>query len=353
MHLAVCAENRDNHFNLLRALAASAVFVAHGVGYAGGSEALGLRAGIGEALGRTAVEVFFAISGFLVTASLVERGSVAEYARARVRRIYPALWVLIPLSVLVAGPLLTELSVGAYLRDGATWRYLLQGLTLVAGVAQELPGVFAQSVYPSTFNGPLWTLPIELWLYIALAVLWLAARGLAPRAPRAFAYGVLGVALATGAWVLAAQGGWLPLHRGARLVFLFFTGAACYVFRARIRLSAAVALGLVGVLGGLALVSPVLFRAGYLCSVVYLVLCLAYLPGGPLLAFNRLGDYSYGIYIYAFPLQQATALLLPTAPLGLLLAVSAGATLLCAVASWHGVEKRALATLPRRGVARR
>lgn len=334
MHLAACAQSRDNNFNLLRALAAYAVMVTHGAALASGDRSL-------EPLSKVAVDVFFAISGFLVTASLIHRGSIAEFARARFMRIYPALIVVILLSVFVAGPILTELSGGDYLKKTGTWLYLIKGLTLVAGVSHNLPGVFEHSHYPGAFNGSLWTLPIEVWLYLSLAVLWLVSRRIAPRSPHVFKFVLLGLALGLGAYIIAAQFELVPRHRGARLAFLFLTGASCYVFRERIRLSAALALGIVGTLAILAFTAPALFWPAYLVSVTYLVLCLAYLPGGALRRFNLIGDYSYGIYIYAFPIQQTTALFAPNLSTWELMAISSFFTILCAIASWHLVEKRA------------
>jgi peptidoglycan/LPS O-acetylase OafA/YrhL len=58
---------------------------------------------------------------------------------------------------------------------------------------------------------------------------------------------------------------------------------------------------------------------------------------GPLLAYNRLGDYSYGAYIYAFPIQQSLVHFFTFSPLSLALTASA-VTISVAVASWHFVE---------------
>jgi peptidoglycan/LPS O-acetylase OafA/YrhL len=77
------------------------------------------------------------------------------------------------------------------------------------------------------------------------------------------------------------------------------------------------------------------------------MLCLAYLPGGAILAFNRLGDYSYGTYIYAYPVQQALMALRPDLSAVPLFVLSFFVTLVLAVASWHFIER------PATGLARR
>ncbi|MDO8654733.1 MAG: hypothetical protein Q7R66_21385, partial [Undibacterium sp.] len=69
---------------------------------------------------------------------------------------------------------------------------------------------------------------------------------------------------------------------------------------------------------------------------------LAYLPAGAIRKYNALGDYSYGVYIYAFPVQQALASIYPGIPVPAMLLGSATLTLTLATLSWHLIEKRAL-----------
>jgi len=78
-------------------------------------------------------------------------------------------------------------------------------------------------------------------------------------------------------------------------------------------------------------------------TIAYIVLWLAYVPGGWLRAYNRVGDYSYGVYIYAFPVQQALIASFPDmGAMGVFLSATA-ITLPLAIASWHYIEKPALA----------
>jgi peptidoglycan/LPS O-acetylase OafA/YrhL len=73
------------------------------------------------------------------------------------------------------------------------------------------------------------------------------------------------------------------------------------------------------------------------------MLCLTYLPRGTILQYNRLGDYSYGIYIYAFPVQQSLMHAWPrSTPIDMFWEAMA-VTVILAVLSWHFVEKPALA----------
>lgn len=127
-----------------------------------------------------------------------------------------------------------------------------------------------------------------------------------------------------------------------RLLFMFFAGAALQVVRRPV---------LIG-WPGFVLICCALFFAAfdtrlfvviYLLSLPCLVLFLVYVPGGPLRLYNKCGDYSYGLYLYAFPLQQTIVFLLPDIEAWALTALATPLTLLCAMASWHWVEKPALA----------
>ena len=84
----------------------------------------------------------------------------------------------------------------------------------------------------------------------------------------------------------------------------------------------------------------------YILTLPYIVLYLAYLPKGKIRCFNNVGDYSYGIYIYAFPIQQMSAKLIPGISVFQMVLISGAFTLLFAFASWHLIEKKALKFKP-------
>ena len=90
------------------------------------------------------------------------------------------------------------------------------------------------------------------------------------------------------------------------------------------------------------LIGPIVAFPLYLLCVAPFMLHLAYIPGGPIRRFNSWGDYSYGVYIYAFPVQQTLALLFPKITI-LAMAGSAGViSFALAFCSWNLVEKRAM-----------
>jgi len=93
---------------------------------------------------------------------------------------------------------------------------------------------------------------------------------------------------------------------------------------------------------GLATFHEHVFFIVYVIVIAYVLFYLAYVPSGFIRKYNQLGDYSYGIYIYAFPVQQSVAHLMPGVSVLQMVLVSAAATSLLAIFSWHLLEQRAL-----------
>lgn len=334
---------RDNNFNLIRMVAASAVLVSHAFPIALGRGAEEpLEALLGQSLGSVAVAVFFAISGFLIARSFDRADRVADWVAARVMRLFPALVVVVLLTALVYGPLTTTLPAGAYFTDPEVATYVVRNITL-ARLQYDLPGVFDANPYPEAINGSLWTLFYEVLCY--LGVLLIGLLGLLRR-PRLLA-GVLAAyfVLCLAAFLPAVEEALPSRARPLRNLSLpFAIGTALYVWRERIPLGWA---GLVVLaLPALALHGTVWFRPAFVLWLSYAVFALAYLPGGALRRYNRLGDYSYGVYIYAFPMQQLAVFLAGAAGMSawLNMAVAFPATLALAVLSWHWVEKPGLAS---------
>lgn len=329
--------DRANNFNLLRALAAIGVLVSHAWPLSLGVGATEpLFDTLGVTLGSLCVYVFFAISGFFITRSFVETPDWRRFLAARALRLFPALLVVLVATVLVAGLFLTT-------DPDRLWReapvYILRNLTLFR-LQHELPGVFLNTPYGPVINGSLWTLVYEAVCYAGVFLAGLL--GLLRR-PRLFAVGLV-VTAAACLVVPLFEGAHPRLQAASGLVLPFAIGAGFYVWRDRLPLSPLAALAMWGVVALLPASGPV-YSATFALALAYTVFVLGYWHWQPLLAFNRLGDYSYGIYIYAFPIQQlvaeagirdpATNIMLALPPV-----------LLCAVASWHLVERWALSLKP-------
>jgi len=343
MRVADLAQGKDNNFNLIRIIAAYAVLIQHAFPLAlGPKTVVPLEVSLGVTIGMIAVDVFFMTSGFLVTASLLARKSTVEFVWARVLRIFPALFVMLMLTVFGLGLFFTTLSPSSYLLNYWTRTYFINGLTLLFGVSYELPGVFATNPYPNVVNGSLWTMPYELRMYVTLAVAW-AVLSLAPRVRSAvFPALVLVAAFASGLAVVAARFGLLAESRWLDFFFMFFSGAAFYVLRTRIPLSSRLFVTCLCVWAAAAAMGHAAFFVVYKLSLAYVLFFVAYVPAGWIRHYNRLGDYSYGVYIYSFPVQQSVAALLPGISVLSMVLLSSAFTFVLAGLSWHLIEKHVM-----------
>ena len=343
MKLSDVSKGRDNNFNLIRIAAALAVLVSHSFVLAMGRQAVRpLQTQLGMEIGDIAVDVFFITSGFLVTGSLLTRQRTIEFVWARVLRIYPALLLMVCATVLMLGPLFTSLPLSAYFSDSTTYSYVAKCSTLFDGVAVTLPGVFDDNPHKSFVNMSLWTLPYEVWMYALLAFGWLALLVTRQYRLKAFTAGVVIYAVLSGGYILASHS-FNVFSSGdfARLSFMFFAGATFCVLKEHIVLSRSL-FWLMLIALFFSLWHERVFSAVYTLSLAYLVLFLAYVPSGYIRKYNVLGDYSYGTYIYAYPVQQSIAALMPGVSVISMILLSAGPTVILAVMSWHFLERRAL-----------
>ena len=117
--------------------------------------------------GFLAVAIFFAISGFLVTPSLLRSGNIIDFATRRILRIFPGLICVVFVTMLVLGPVLTILPLAEYFTDFQFYRYAKNIVTLTV---DHLPGVTSGDGHPIDVNGSLWTLHFEVLSYAALAI---------------------------------------------------------------------------------------------------------------------------------------------------------------------------------------
>ncbi|WP_369602004.1 acyltransferase [Hahella sp. SMD15-11] len=334
------SEGRDNNFNLLRMIAATLVIFTHAFGITGHGQAEPLYQFSGLSFGSWAVDLFFVTSGYLICKSWHARQNLLRFLYARFLRIYPALWVSTLVIALIVGPLFTELRLKEYLLHLDTLKYLLENTTLlIKGVKTDLPGVF--TAHPSAdINSPLWTLPYELKMYLLLAALgWtglLYRRGLT-------------LALSMGAGILFALAysrlvpelaSWTE---ALRFVFFFFAGSSAWLYRKQIPLRASLLCAMVGGFIVFSFLTDNLAARRMALAVLtpYLVFWLACIPSGWIRHYNRLGDYSYGTYIYGYPVQQIIFALTGGAVLSNFI-LSFMVTLSLAAISWHFLESRAL-----------
>ncbi|TDR45834.1 peptidoglycan/LPS O-acetylase OafA/YrhL [Tahibacter aquaticus] len=319
---------------LLRLLAASAVIYGHSYALCGIPGAVDHIArhnwGYGLYSGSIAVQVFFVVSGFLVSGAWLRRPDLAFFLRSRVLRIVPAYLACLVISALVLGGLLTTLPRSDYFAHADTWRYIWKNLTFSTEMAWTLPGVFTGNPLPNTVNGSLWTLVVEVRVYLWLAIFGLL--GLLDRRERLF-YALAILAAYLYAPLTLPM---MPMNEFLRLGGFFAAGCAFYRWRDDIPFHG----GLVVVLAALAVIAhgSEWFMPLYGLALAYAVFWFAYGPRF-LLFFNRLGDYSYGVYLWGFPLQQLVALWLPTPTPTRITLIALPLALIAGALSWHLLEQ--------------
>ena len=331
----------DNRFDILRLLAAWLVLFSHcfPLGARTQSEPWMAASGI-DTLGGVGLAIFFVLSGYLVTLSLESSSDLLEFMRRRMLRIYPGLTTICLLSVVVLGPLMTTLSQAAYWHHDLTWQYLQNASAWL--VQYPLPGVFAKNPVPHAVNGSLWSLPYEITCYLVLAGL-----SLAP-GPLRIKVSLVTIGLATMLLTRPsspALGPFEPFYGlnyyHSKLGLLFGLGACFACWRAHMRPLLWHALPLLAA----ALCLPhgvsqlLLYVLGLGTLTLWLALYAQWLPRLP----ARMGDWSYGAYLYGFPVQQVLAhfKLHETSFAGYVLACSV-VTFALAGLSWHLIEKQAM-----------
>lgn len=334
-------KHRQNGFDLLRLVAAALVIYGHSFPLTRTSP----PGYLGSAIQTIAVKIFFVISGFLITQSWISDPNILRYAQRRALRIFPALILICLVTVLLLGPILTSFTSAQYFTSGQTWRYLYN---IFLYPTYGLPGVFAQNTYPGAVNGSLWTLPVEVAMYVSVPIL----IGSKPDSARlilpvtAILYIVCGVYYG-------------QIHHPARTVVygtnltdaldvsVYFLIGAVYSFWNLSKFRRPL-------LSIILLLFPSLFNydtlIGELCLLFFLPFAVISIGSMHFVFAERVvskQDLSYGLYLYGFLVQQTLAAIFRNQlgpGLNCLLALMVSGVL--AYISWHLVEKRALAYKP-------
>jgi len=207
----------------------------------------------------------------------------------------------------------------------------------------NLPGVFANLPYKDAVNGSLWTLRYEVAMYALLSIFGLFLIYVKKLTNYDFVKTcfLLLALISVSANLANYFYSFLPTQF-VRLFYMFFVGSAFFIWRGSILISFRT-FTLIVVTLLLCAFDKSLFFVAYSISLPYIVFFIAYVPSGRIRRFNKIGDYSYGIYIYAFPVQQSVAALIPGISVVNMVLLSFIITCLLSLVSWHFVEKPALA----------
>ena len=342
---------RANSVNALRLVLAALVLVSHTLKLHGGSDPLGRLTGGDVDMGTMAVDGFFALSGFLIVGSYLNSPSTGRFIWRRCLRILPGFWVCLLVTTFVLLPVAQLVEFGT-LRgfpltgEGSALTYLVHNSALFIH-QYEVDGLLGGS----SVNGSLYTLFYEFLCYVGVAVLGVA--GLL----RHRTWPLLAVAALV--WLFAVSqlltGGAVyeqstTLGIALRFGSMFLAGALAHRLAHRIPVAWAGGAAAAAVLA-LAVALAVLADGDPGSTLVYVVVAppaVAYLVllVGSRTGLRRIGarrDLSYGLYVYAWPVQilllVAGASLWPVALYGITSLVIA---LLMAWASWAWIEAPAL-----------
>lgn len=322
-----------NHFTLLRWGLALSVVIGHAWMIPTGYEPTRVH---DWTLSYLAVNGFFILSGLLIAKSLATRNDLKGYARSRVLRIYPALIILMLALLFLFGPAFSTPGGLGYLADPESWTYVVR--VLLMGDPLSAPGgVFATSPDP-IFNGSLWTIRYEMLAYV-LAGLGYFVGLLKNR------WWVLTTLVFSQAIYLTLQflpgldavpGGVISLFRFTTTFLLGMTLWHFPVLRRAGWISVAIAVGGFLLLGWS-------FIGETLANIMLSAALMHFgLLRKPVAGIATMPDYSYGIYIWHYPILQSLLLLIPGIQPLALLAVSTPLVIIVAAASWHLIEKPAL-----------
>lgn len=331
----------SNNFDAIRLVAALLVAYCHAYSLAGGPvDPISTLGALGYG-GTLAVAVFFVLSGFLIARS-AERSALSGYLAARALRILPALALATVFEAFVLGPFFVDASVAWYLQNvapGHLWN------VLVFGEDPYIAGVFAKNPIPYV-NGALWSLPIEALLYLLLPFLLIAAAG------RRWLVLALWLACIAGERAAVLYGladdapgalvfNQVRVYPALQMASYYLAGVVLWLFRDRVPFDRGMAwscaLLLFAVRGGIA--APLVLK---LC-LPYLVLYIGIAGTFGTRLKSRIGDLSYGVYVFHFPVLGAVVALghqvLPGQSVFL---YAIPVVLGLAAFSWHAVEAPAL-----------
>lgn len=346
--LATAFDPRSNSIGLLRTVLALLVILSHSFPLGSLGVDWVVRFGQGqEVVGGIAVRGFFVLSGFLIAASYLKSDSLPRYLWQRCLRIMPGFWMALLVVAFGFAPLMYWLQHGHSLQ-GFSLRapagpidYVRKNFFLtmkqydVSGLTSSLPA-------PNAFNGSLWTLLYEAKAYLLIGVFGffgiLKSRRSIVLGAALLLYGLHLLSLAAPAGIVSLS----PRFSDPQLITLimsFMIGVACRLYHEKIILEHR--LGILAIILYICSLRYHFYEMASPFVYTYVLLYLAtYLP---FKKFGSRADLSYGIYIYAFPVQQTlTQVRFNRHGIYAYTAVAALLTLPLAAASYFFVEKPCL-----------
>lgn len=325
--------HRQNSFDALRLFAAWLVILGHGFILSGSTERLPLWGGIDVSV--LGVAIFFTISGYLIWKSWASATTWHDFVAARALRIFPALILVVFVTVAILGPLVTSVGAGAYFGDFSTYKYLLN--SFIFDPQYTLPGVFLNLPVTDAVNGSLWTLRAELLCYIAVPLAAFFPRLFQPYLLFASGFALIYFGLGTNTLLFGTNVSVASLYWG---FFAMGSGLAAVNFRNKLTFVIPFTSIILWLLATSS--SNIFLQVMGMCSLAVAIISVGLLNIPVIRDTARFGDFSYGMYLVAFPVQQTLLLLLPGRSPWLYVGIVTAISLVIAWGIWHLVEARAL-----------
>jgi len=244
------------------------------------------------------LSIFFCISGYLIAKSAVRSPTVLNYLWKRFLRIQPLLIVTCFFTIFLIGPIFTERSLTGYFSDGNTYAYFRNIMPLF-GVQFYLPGVFTH-LHDEGVNGSLWTLIVEERLYLLMTLVFLYRKDKSNYL--AFLIGLVNVLYIVNRYFFSGE--MIPYLSGRAFFYalLFLNSAALYLLKIKFKknLLIYILIGFVCFVVGILLPHTDVL---YFIAFPFLVNAIANIEGRLNYA-GEYGDFTYGTYVFSFPVQQ-------------------------------------------------
>ncbi|WP_197521061.1 acyltransferase family protein [Bradyrhizobium icense] len=324
-----------NNFGFLRLLFASLVIISHSAEIIDGNRSREWLVSIGGTmtLGEVAVDGFFLISGYLVLQSFQNSTTVYSYIIKRVRRIYPGFIFAYVTCFFVVAPF-AGVDFGS-LKFTSYLKYALQALMLNG------PDLYAFPSMPvHALNGPTWTIVYEFRCYLLIVLI--AGLGL-------YKWPLMFAALSIGLLLLNEVGFFIKVGALGRIIgnpmflvrlaSLFCIGSCFYLFRSKIRFRVEFA-----IIACTVLTASIYFskfqEAVFAIFGGYLIFYVAlHIKSRVLVSINSRVDISYGVYLYAWPIQISLAYFFGIHSPWTLTIIATPFAYVAGLLSWHFIER--------------